>query len=217
MKPKAVIFDLDGTLLDTLKDLGTAVNTVLKNNGFPIHPLGAYRYFVGSGVGYMLEQALPSSERGPENIQKYVDAFSVYYTVHWADFTRPYKGISDMLHKLTVSGVPISVLSNKPHNFAKKCVATLLGDIPFSFVWGHKDEYPRKPQPDSALALSGLLGLKVDEIMFVGDSDIDMQTATRSGMYAAGVSWGFRTVDELEKNGAKTIFNKPLEIINFLG
>ena len=216
MKPAALIFDLDGTLLDTLQDLAIAVNTVLKANGFPAHPIDAFRYFVGRGVNYMLEQALPEDQRDAEKINKYVAEFSAYYAEHWADYTRPYTGVPELLKKLSAQGLPLAVLSNKPHDFTVQCVKQLLGDIPFAFVWGHQKMYPRKPEPDSALALADLLHSDPKDIMFVGDTSIDMQTATRAGMYAAGVAWGFRTVDELKANGARHIFYKPDDIQDYL-
>lgn len=216
MIPKAVIFDLDGTLLNTLQDLANSVNTVLANNGFPTHPLDAFRYFVGRGVDYMLEQALPPNRRTPDSVQKYVTEFSAHYAQHWADFTLPYPGIPEMLHSLTAKNLPYAILSNKPHGFTQKCVQQLLGEIQFRFIWGHKQEYPRKPEPESALALADLLGYKPDEIMFIGDSSIDMQTATNAGMNAAGVAWGFRSVEELQEHGAHHIFYTPEEISAFI-
>jgi len=215
MNPEALIFDLDGTLLDTLKDLAVSVNTVLKNNGFPTHPVDAFRYFVGRGVDYMLRQALPESERSKEKISKYVDEFSRHYARHWADFTQPYPGIPRMLQQLA-KDFPLAVLSNKPHAFTEKCVSQLLGDIPFAFVWGHREAYPRKPEPDSALALAELMQVQPSHILYIGDTSIDMQTANRAGMFAAGVAWGFRPVDELNANGARHIFHHPDEIEPFI-
>ncbi len=210
---KALIFDLDGTLLDTLKDLAVSTNHVLENNGYPPHPLEAYNYLVGQGVRHLIEFALPQEARESRRIDRLVQEFSAYYEGHWDVHTRPYDGIREMLDRLFQTGRPIGILSNKPHNFTVLCVDKMLAGYPFTLVMGHREPFPRKPDPQSALHMARELNLAPREIMFCGDTSIDMQTATRAGMYAVGVTWGFRPRGELLENGARQLAESPADVI----
>ncbi len=210
---KALIFDLDGTLLDTLRDLAESTNHVLRENGYPERPLEEYNYLVGQGVRHLIEYALPDDAREDKRVDRLVEAFREYYGAHWDIHTRPYPGIERMLDGLRSTKRPISVLSNKPHDFTVMCVEKLLPAVPFTIVMGHKDPFPRKPDPASAWYIAEKLGLKPSEIMFCGDTSIDMTTATRAGMYPVGVTWGFRPREELLENGARELADTPEDVL----
>ncbi len=213
---KALIFDLDGTLLDTLRDLAVSANHVLEENGYPPHPLKAYNYLVGQGVRHLIEYALPAPARDPATIDRLIAGFSAYYDTHWDVHTRAYPGIKPMLDTLFKTERPVCILSNKPHAFTVKCVNKMLAGYPFRIVMGQKEPFPRKPDPQSALHIARELHLSPREIMFCGDTSIDMQTATRAGMHAVGVTWGFRPRQELLEHGARELAESPAEIIDIL-
>lgn len=208
-----VVFDLDGTLLDTLEDLGDAVNRVLVDRGFPAHPMDAYRYFVGDGSAVLIERALPESARGSGVHRDCLAAFMADYDKSWKVKTRLYDGISEMLDSLAALGVDMAILSNKSHGFTVKCVQDLLSKWRFKAVFGLRDEVPRKPDPSGALEISGLLGTAPDRMLYLGDSAIDMQTAVAAGMFPVGALWGFRTREELQKNGARALIQHPGELL----
>lgn len=208
-----VVFDLDGTLLDTLEDLGDAVNRVLVDRGFPAHPMDAYRYFVGDGSAVLIERALPESARGSDVHRDCLAAFMADYDKSWKVKTRLYDGISEMLDSLTALNVDMAILSNKSHGFTVTCVQDLLSKWQFKAVFGLRDEVPRKPDPAGALEISGLLGTAPDRMLYLGDSAIDMQTAVSAGMFPVGALWGFRTREELQKNGARALIQHPGELL----
>ena len=211
-KLNAVIFDLDGTLLDTLKDIGEAMNRALRSLGYPTYPISAYRQFVGEGATVLAEKVLPPEERNEEKIQLLRSLFIEDYRSNWKVHTRPYPGIEDLLDALTRLGIPMAVFSNKPHYFTRACVETFLSAWEFELVLGEGEECPRKPDPSGALKIADSIGKAPDEIMFVGDTKIDMQTARNAGMVPCGVTWGFRTRDELQDHGAAYIVDHPMEI-----
>lgn len=217
MTYSAVIFDLDGTLLDTLADIAHTANSVLAELGFGQHPADAYRQFVGEGVRILFRKALPEEARSREMIDRCAEAFRSHYERHWKVHTRPYEGIRETLAKLKSLGLKMAVLSNKPDPFTKKCVDEYLGEFDFDLVLGQRDHVPRKPDPTAALQILDQLGVSGDACVYVGDTAIDMETAVRAGLYPVGVSWGFRPRPELEKAGAVRIIDSPqqlLEIIN---
>ena len=215
-KYSAVIFDLDGTLLDTLEDLGDAVNRVLKQFGFPEHPVDAYRYFVGEGSAVLVERALPESVRHSDIYREVFDAFLADYNQSWKVKTRVYDGVPEMLDRLTDVGVSMSVLSNKPHPFTVECVRELLSKWRFISVLGLRPEVPRKPDPAGALETAQLLGVAPERILYLGDSGTDMKTAVAAGMFPVGALWGFRTRDELLANGAAAVIPHPTELLGLL-
>jgi len=213
-KYTAVVFDLDGTLLDTLEDLGDAVNRVLAERGFPVHPMDAYRYFVGDGSAVLIERALPASARGTDAYRDCLAAFMADYDRSWKVKTRLYDGIPEMLDTLTALGIDMAVLSNKSHVFTVKCVQDLLAKWRFKAVFGLRDEVPRKPDPAGALEISSLLGKDPDRMVYMGDTAIDMQTAVSAGMFPVGVLWGFRSRKELLENGAGALIQHPGELLH---
>jgi len=215
MKYYAVIFDLDGTLLDTLGDLADSMNAVLKRSSLPVHDTDSYRYFVGKGFTNLVRKALPEAFRTGENIAKYTDAAVKEYGERWDNKTRPYEGIIDVLNSLYKLGVKMSVLSNKPHQFTLKVVAKFLPLDCFDCVFGEREGVPKKPDPAGALEISRLMEIPPERFLYVGDSDTDMITAKSAGMYPIGVKWGFREPDELIRAGAKTILENPRELLAF--
>ena len=212
----AVIFDLDGTLLNTLGDIADAANGVLADKGFPLHETNAYRLFVGGGVGTLFRRALPEDKQTEKMVAECVKAFRKKYENNWKTKTRPYEGIPELLTALTDRGVKMAVLSNKPDVFTKRCVYELLSDWSFAMVVGEREGVPRKPDPTAALAIADSLGVEPPRVLYVGDSAVDMKTATRSGFFPAGVSWGFRSREELKDNGARVLIDNPMELIHYL-
>ncbi len=214
--PRAVLFDLDGTLLDTLDDLADAMNRVLAARGCPIHDVDAYRRFVGDGVDLLAERALPPERRSAASVADVVSAMRVDYARSWAVKTRPYPGLDAVLDALVARAVPLAVLSNKPHGFTVAMVAHFLCRWPFRSVQGLADDAPRKPDPTSALAIAAGLGVGPASCWFVGDSAVDVETARRAGMTSVGVTWGFRGEDELRAAGATHLARTPAELASIL-
>lgn len=212
----AVIFDLDGTLLDTLEDLGDAVNRVLAERGFPTHPMDAYRYFVGDGSAVLIERAVPESVRGTAGYRECLEAFMADYDQSWKVKTRLYDGVPEMLDALTARGIDMAILSNKSHLFTVTCVQELLPKWRFKVMFGLRDDVPRKPDPAGALEIANLLGTELDRIIYLGDTAIDMQTAVSAGMFPVGALWGFRTRKELEENGAAALIHHPEELLRLV-
>lgn len=206
-----IIFDLDGTLLDTLQDIALAANAVLREHGWPTHPVDAYRLFVGGGIGHLMESASPEAEPADGDVDGLLAHFRDVYGNNWRDNTRPYPGITDMLDAVTNLGVRMSILSNKPDPFTKEFVAELLPNWKFEKVFGSRPGVPKKPDPTSALEIAQSTS-SPEKTMFVGDSGVDMQTALAAGMFPVGVLWGFRSRPELEAGGAKTLIEHPREL-----
>ena len=214
---KAVLFDLDGTLLNTLDDLANTANRVLAVKGFPTHPLDAYRYFVGEGAAKLIVRALPPEKRQDNRcIQACIEAFYEDYDLNWNVSTRPYEGVPEMLDALSARNIKLAVLSNKPDNFTQRCVAEFLSKWSFKAVFGLRENVPCKPDPIGALEVATLLDLPPSRFIYVGDTAIDMLTANAAGMFAVGVEWGFRPVEELKAAGAKLIIGHPSAILNLL-
>lgn len=216
MRYKAVIFDLDGTLLNTIEDLADSMNAVLARYGYPTHDIQSYKYFIGSGIRNLVYEALPPEKRDEAIISTCMAGMKEEYGKRWADKTRPYDGIPELLDALAVKNIKLSVLSNKPHEMTKLAVEKLLSKWTFDAVYGERAGVPRKPDPAAALEISKALGIPPHEFLYVGDSGIDMKTANSSGMYAVGVLWGFRSAEELQNAGAKTLIKKPLDLLTLL-
>ena len=215
MEFKAVLFDLDGTLLDTLEDLADTVNQVLEQDGFPSHPLESYRYFVGEGATTLINRALPEGERNPSTVQRCVRVFNQLYEQNRNIKSKPYSGVGAMLDALVARGVRICVLTNKPNAFAQKCVVDLLGKWQFDRVLGQQDDLPGKPDPTGALKIAQSLDIPPESFLYLGDTGTDMKTANAAHMLAVGVLWGFRPREELQANGAQVLINKPGEILYY--
>lgn len=214
---KAVLFDLDGTLLDTLEDLGDAVNRVLAAKGFPAHNLEAYRSFIGNGAAMLITRALPEDKRNDATIHACLEAYREDYGQNWNVKTKVYDGIPQMLDELTARGLKLAVLSNKPHEFAKRCVIDLLPNWTFDVVLGQRDGIPLKPDPAGALEAAASLNIPPGEFLYLGDSAVDMETAIAAGMFPVGVLWGFHSMEELQESGAQVLIGRPLEILRLLG
>ena len=210
---KAVLFDLDGTLLDTLTDLAESMNAVLARLGLPGHPRDAYRYFVGEGVEVLARRALPEESRRQEMIRRCADEMRIEYQGRWAETSRPYPGIPELLDSLASLGLSLTILSNKPDDFTRLAVNRFLPGWPWQEVRGERAGTPRKPDPSGALVIAGKLGLAPGQFLYLGDTNIDMRTAITAGMYPVGVLWGFRTRTELEEAGAKTLLHHPLDLL----
>ena len=216
MKYRAVVFDFDGTLLDTLRDLAESVNTVLNRSGFPEHSLEAYRHFVGEGIEELARRVLPEGHRGEATITKTLTDVREEYRQRWPNHTRPYEGVPELLDTLTASRVRMAIVTNKPDDSTRTMAARLLPKWKFDAILGATADLPRKPDPKGTLEAARRLRLPPGAFLYVGDSDIDMKTANAAGMYAVGVLWGFRSADELVKNGAKVLIRKPLELLELL-
>lgn len=210
--PRAVIFDLDGTLFDSLLDIADAANQALQDCGFSPHPVAAYRTFVGDGVHVLFERALASRPHDPAEVAACAAAFSRAYAVTWNQQTRIYPGIPRLLEQLQAIPIPVAVLSNKPDPFVKQCVAHYFPQFPFAIVAGQKADVPRKPDPAAALDIATQLGLPPAQVAFVGDSSVDVLTACNAGMWAIGCSWGFRPAAELWEHGAHHVVDQPAQL-----
>lgn len=211
-----VIFDLDGTLINSIKDLGVATNVALEKNGFPKHPLEAYPMYVGNGVNKLIERALPENQRNEAMIKKIRVDFTEYYDQHNIDYTRPYDGILDLLQHLQDNGIDIAVASNKYDAAVKAIVTALFPTIKFAAIEGQKEGVPVKPDPSIVFEILAATQAKKQDVLYVGDSGVDMETARRACVDSVGVTWGFRSVEELRANYANHIVNKPAEIIPLL-
>jgi len=216
MSFSAVIFDLDGTLLDTLNDLAQSVNRALAALGCPGHPVEAYRNFIGNGARTLVARALPEERRDRETIERCLRAFHDDYRKCWRDTTRPYPGIPEMLDGVGARGLRTAVFSNKPHEFTVLCVREMLGRFTFDVVLGQRDGAPLKPDPTVAVQIAERLGVPSRAILYLGDSGADMKTARAAGMFPVGVLWGFRTADELRAGGARALIRRPAELLDLL-
>lgn len=213
---KAVIFDLDGTLVNSLYDLADATNYALQQNGFPIHETEKYKYFIGNGIPRLIERALPEDNRNTKTKLKVKEDFFKYYSVHYADKTVAYEGMVDAVNKIKAQGIKIAVVTNKADVMAKTVTKAVYGGI-FDIVVGLSDKFPSKPDPASTFSTLKALGATPKESLFVGDSGVDMQTGVNSGIAPVGVLWGFRGREELKDNGARYIIEKPCELLNIIG
>ncbi|MFO1501273.1 MAG: HAD family hydrolase [Verrucomicrobiota bacterium] len=207
-----VIFDLDGTLLDTLADIGNAANAVLAQHNFPTHPISAYRQFVGEGVRVLLTRSLPSSHRDEETIEACLKTMQVEYPRNLNKTAQPYPGVPQVVSTLKARGLRLAVLSNKPDEFTAACVEQFFGKGLFDPIFGLHPDRPRKPDPAGALAISGGWGIPTPNILYVGDSGTDMQTAIAANMYPVGVLWGYRDEAELLAAGAKELIRTPADL-----
>lgn len=211
--PASVIFDLDGTLLNTIDDMTDAVNAALGQRGYPPRSVEEVKYFVGEGPEVFAEGALPSDARQPDIIANLIDAYRAEYAKVWTRKTRPYPGIVDALNVLGKCGVSMAVLSNKRDTVVKEAVTHFLPNIRFVKVWGTRLGTPLKPDPGAALRLAQCLGTAPECVLFVGDTKTDMQTARSAGMIAVGALWGFRTANELRSHGAQHLADRPASLL----
>lgn len=214
---RLIVFDLDGTLINSLEDLADSANHVLIQHGFPTHPVDAYRYFVGDGVRKLIERILPTEERNDTQIEQCRQEFVDYYRIHMEDKTAVYGGITDLLKALKARGLKIAVATNKVHVAVEPLMAKYFPGIHFDSLIGQREGIPVKPAPQIMFDILKETGCQPSEALHVGDTATDMQLAHNAGVTPVGVLWGYRPLEELQEAGAKYIIQHPadlLEIIN---
>lgn len=211
-----VIFDLDGTLLKTIDDLAVATNYALKELGFPTHGLWVYPQMVGNGVGKLIERALPDDARTEKNLREALATFKSYYGEHCCDATVPYPGIPELLEELTARGVSLAVTSNKYQEAVTKIIAHYFPDANFKAILGNTEGMPRKPDPSIVFKALSMCPTPKSDVLYVGDSGVDMETARRACVESVGVSWGFRPILELKEAYADHIISTPAQILDLL-
>lgn len=213
---KCAIFDLDGTLLNTIEDLAIATNYALRENGFPEHEVEAYKKFVGDGVFKLVERALPKDKGEDKNlVSKVLKSFDEYYKEHMLDKTKPYENMEKVLDALKEKGISLAVVSNKPDEFAGDIVRRFFGDR-FDIIFGHRKGYLTKPDPASVNEVINYLKVSKEETIYIGDSNVDIKTAKNAKVKSIGVTWGFRGEKELVEEGADFIARKPEDILNIV-
>ena len=216
MSFKCVIFDLDGTLLDTLEDLANSGNQALAAHNFPEHPVDAYRYFVGDGLSTLIQRILPQDQQTEAVCNRVESSFLEDYSQNWNVQSGIYTGVDTMLNGLQQAGLPLAILSNKPQDFTVACVEQMLSNWQFSPVLGARSGIAKKPDPVGAMEIAKRLDIAPSEILYLGDTATDMETANRAGMYPVGAAWGFRTVEELRESGAAKIIHTPEALLELL-
>jgi phosphoglycolate phosphatase len=214
MKQRAVIFDLDGTLLDTIEDIGNSMNSVLHRFGFEEHDVETYKSIVGEGIEHLVRRSLPEENRTNQSLlAECLLSMREEYGRRWNEKTRPYPGIPELLDTLADRGIKMAILSNKPDDMTRIVVAQLLPKWRFDAVLGARPSVPKKPDPLGALEIAELLEIRPSDFLYMGDTRIDMETANRAGMKAVGVLWGFRQAEELIAGGAKAIISTPMDLM----
>lgn len=213
---KLVIFDLDGTLLNTIADLAAATNYALQACGYPTHDTDAYRFFVGNGINKLFERALPEGTRSKENVLKIRSLFVPYYNEHNADLSRPYPGIENLLETLQKKGYMLAVASNKYHEATQKLIKQYFPRINFLAILGQRKNIPAKPDPQVVYEIMEKAGVERNEVVYIGDSSVDMQTGANAGVTTIGVCWGFRPRTELEAYNPSLIAEQAEDILHFL-
>lgn len=217
MPYNAILFDLDGTLLDTLPDIAASANRVLASFGFPQHAIDDFRDYIGEGMSIMYARALPAPAAGDEKlIQRCAAMHREEYGAGWNVQTRPFDGIPELLSALADRNIRTAVLSNKPDRFTQLCIDEYFPPGSFEIVLGHRDEFPLKPDPASALHVAATIDVAPDEVIFLGDTKVDMQTARSAGMFAVGAAWGYRSRAEMLAAGGQAIIDHPRQLIKRL-
>lgn len=213
---KLIIFDLDGTLVDTIADLAGSTNHALDRCGFPRHEVSEYKFFVGNGINKLFERALPENERTEENILRIRKEFLPHYDLHNADLSIPYPGIPDLLKELQNKGIQLAVASNKYQSATRKLIGHYFPDISFTAVFGQRENIPVKPDPAVVNEIIGIAGVEREEVLYVGDSGVDMQTAKNAHVTVAGVTWGFRPLSELQTFHPDYIVKEAKDILEII-
>lgn len=215
MKYQAVLFDLDGTLLDTLADLADSMNQILREYGMPEHPVDPYRYYVGDGMFNLARRASPAGT-SDAIAQAMAIRMNDVYDKNWKRKTRVYDGIPELLDAIAQPGLKMGVLSNKPDPFTQVMIKHFFGDKRFNQVYGARPDVPKKPDPAAALEIAGEFGVAPKNFLYLGDTNTDMRTGLAAGMFTIGVTWGFRPVEELREAGAMAIIDTPDQALAFL-
>jgi phosphoglycolate phosphatase len=216
MKFKAAIWDLDGTLVDSLEDIGNSMNRVLRQEGLPEHGMNAYRVFIGEGIEKLVLRAVPETHREEKPLNSLVAAMRQTYLAHMLDRTAPYPGIPEVLDELTANGLKQAVLSNKPDLPTQRIVSECLSKHSFHLVTGALPDVPKKPDPTAALTIAQTLCTPPEEFLYFGDTATDMKTAVAAGMFPIGVLWGFRGAMELLEAGAGILVKTPGDLLSWL-
>lgn len=214
-KYKGIIFDLDGTLLDTLDDLGDSMNEALETLGYPIYTIDQYKTKIAGGFRGLGINALPK-ETNEKVINQLIDVFVEVYDRKYANKTRPYERIQELLNDLVSKDIILGINSNKRDRYTKSLVDKFFRNIPFVKIYGEREGLPKKPDPYTALEIAKEMGLSVSDILFIGDTRVDIQTAHNAGMHSVGVLWGFRDYEELRDYGATYIVEKPEDILELV-
>lgn len=214
-KYKGIIFDLDGTLLDTIEDISDSVNMALMEFGFPTHTYEEYKLKLGNGFRDLIEKSVPDGS-DKDTIDKVLDLFTKYYKDNFKNKTKQYNGIIELLEVLNRKGYKLAINSNKRDDYTNSLSSKIFSQIPFIAVFGERRGIPKKPDPTSTLEIVGLMGLTNREVIFIGDSNTDILTANNAKVDSIGVTWGFRTYEELKSNGATYIVSDPMEILNIV-
>ena len=214
---KAAIFDMDGTLVNTLEDLADSVNEMLEIYNFPQRTLDEVRQFVGNGARKLMERSLPAEKSSDKNfVDDALETYNKCYSRQVLNKTKPYAGIMELLTQLQKKNIPLGICTNK-QNFAAQIIAEkILSPIKFQKVFGDEKNQPRKPNPTRPLEISKSFGVEPAEVAYFGDTAVDMETANNAGFLPVGVTWGFRPESELQESGAKIIIHSPQEIFNFI-
>ena len=213
---KLVVFDLDGTLINSLEDLADSANWMLMQHGFPTHPVDAYRYFVGDGMRKLIERILPSEERNDMQIERCKAEFIAYYTIHMEDKTVAYPGMIELLKELKYRGLKIAVATNKVHSAVAPLMEKYFPGIRFDSMIGQREGVPVKPHPQIMYDIQKETGCQPFETLHVGDTATDMQLAHNAGVTPVGVLWGYRPLEELQEAGAKFIISRPEELLGLV-
>lgn len=213
MHVSSVIFDLDGTLLDTLGGLTETTNYVMQEYNFPLHSSDKIKQFVGDGMRNLIIRAAPKGT-SKDRIDAGCELFKKYYRENWQSKCCPYDGINAMLDALKKQGIPLAILSNKPHQFTQMFVDGFFPPGTFGHIYGQRDGFDKKPEPGVALEIAKEIGVTTEYTLFVGDSGVDIQTGKNAGMKTAGVTWGFRSREELRMNKPDILLNHPSELID---
>ena len=213
---KLIVFDLDGTLINSLEDLADSANHVLVQHGFPTHPVDAYRYFVGDGVRKLIERILPEEERNDTQIELCRQEFVAYYRIHMEDKTKVYPGMTELLKALKDKGLKIAVATNKVHVAVAPLMAKYFPNIHFDSMIGQREGVPVKPHPQIMFDILKETGCQPSEALHVGDTATDMQLAHRAGIESVGVLWGYRPLEELQEAGAQHIIKHPLDLLKII-
>lgn len=212
---KSLIFDLDGTLINSLLDIALSMNKVLEKHNYPSHETVKYNYFVGDGALVLVKNAMPENSTD-EEIQVALKSFIEVYEQNTHNNTFAYEGIYEMLEKIEELKIKKAVLSNKPHKFTLKYVENLFNNFHFQEIHGQKIDIPKKPDPSMAIEIATKLNTNIEDMIFIGDTSTDIKTAKNANMKSIGVAWGFRPIEELKEAGADFIAHKPMDIVDYV-
>ncbi|WP_419766334.1 MAG: HAD family hydrolase [Arcobacter sp.] len=212
---KSLIFDLDGTLINSLLDIALSMNNVLKKHNYPSHEIEKYNYFVGDGALVLVKNAMPDNSN-EEEIKKVLKSFIEQYEQNTHNNTFAYEGIYEMLEKTESLNIKKAVLSNKPHKFTLKYMENLFNNFNFHEIHGQKVDIPKKPNPTMAIQIATKLNTNLEDMIFIGDTSTDIKTAKNANMKSIGVAWGFRPIEELKEAGADFIAHKPMDIVEYV-